>query len=209
MLQVKNLRDFDRFMRLAAVRTSQLLSFNSFASDIGVSPNTIKNWISVLEASNVIYVLEPYYRNLGKRLVKTPKLYFLDTGLACYLAGLRSIKDLRHSGLMGALFETHVVSQAVRRLSNQSRKASLYFYRDHHGHEVDLVIPVGEKLKLMECKWSESPPPRVKGFEEISRLIGDENVISRSIITPVRGTHRIAGKQITMADSVELQGLDD
>lgn len=105
-LQVRNLRDFDRFMRLAAVRTGQLLSMNSLASDIGVTPSTVKSWLSVLEASNIILLLEPYYQNLGKRIVKTPKLYFLDTGLACFLAGIHTVEALRHSSLLGALFET-------------------------------------------------------------------------------------------------------
>lgn len=207
VLQVKSLRDFDRFMRLAAIRSGQLLSYSSFASDLGVSPNTIKSWISVLEASNILFMLEPYYRNLGKRLVKTPKLFFLDTGLACFLAGLRSPADLRHSGLMGAFFETHVVGQMVRWYANRGRWAPLYFYRDHYGREVDLVIPVGEKLKLFECKWSEMPSRRVKGFEEIIRLIGEENVLSRSIITPTRGLRQRG--QMIIEDSVELKSLEE
>jgi len=109
VLQVRNLRDFDRFLRLAAVRSGQLLSYNAFATDLGVSPNTVKSWLSVLEASNVVCLIEPYYRNLGKRIVKSPKLYFTDTGLACYLAGIRSSRDLRGSGLLGAFFETHAL----------------------------------------------------------------------------------------------------
>ena len=100
-LQVKNLRDYDRFLRLAAVRTGQLLSMNSFASDLGISPNTVKSWLSVLEASGIIWLLEPYYGNPGKRIVKSPKLYFTDTGLAAYLAGFRSEEDLAQSPLLG------------------------------------------------------------------------------------------------------------
>ncbi len=207
VLKVKSLRDFDRFMRLAAIRSGQLLSYSSFASDLGVSPNTVKSWISVLEASNILFLLEPYYRNLGKRLVKTPKLFFLDTGLACFLAGLRFPADLRHSGLMGAFFETHVVGQMVRWYANRGQSAPLYFYRDHYGHEVDLLIPVGEKLKLFECKWSEVPSSQVKGFDEITRLVGEENVLSRSIITPVRGLRRVRAGQTIIEDSVELTSL--
>ena len=149
-LQVRNLRDFDRFMRLVAGRTGQLLSMNSVASDIGVTPSTVKSWLSVLEASNIILLLEPYYQNLGKRIVKTPKLYFLDTGLACFLAGIHTVEALRQSSLLGALFETLALGQMVRAYTNQGRRPVLYFYRDHEGHEVDFVIPVGEKLKLLE-----------------------------------------------------------
>lgn len=206
-IAVRNLRDFNRFMRLAAIRTAQLLSLSSFASDLGVSPNTIKSWLSVLEASNIVFMLEPYYANLGKRLIKMPKLYFLDTGLACYLAGLRSVGDLRASGLFGALYETHVLAQIVRWYSNRGQKAEIYFYRDYYGHEVDFVIPIGTKLKLLECKWSEFPTTPIKGFEEISKLIGDEDVVSRSIISSARGVRHLKKLNISIDDSVELKCL--
>ena len=185
-LQVKNLRDFNRFMRLAASRTGQLLSLNTFASDIGVSPNTIKSWLSVLEASQIIYLLEPYYENLGKRLVKTPKLYFLDTGLACFLTGFRSPEDLSKSTMLGAFFETLVLGQMIRWFANQGMEERIYFYRDHQGTEVDFVIPVGKQLKLYECKYSEDPGP-VKAFAQLGHLFGKNRIISKSVITPVRG----------------------
>lgn len=193
VLQVKSLRDFDRFMRLVAIRTGQLLSYSSYASDLGVSPNTIKSWISVLEASNIVRLLEPYYSNIGKRLVKTPKLYMLDAGLACYLAGIRSANDLRQSALLGAFFETHVMGQIVRWYTNRGLTPSVYYYRDYHGHEVDFVVAVGEKLKLIECKWSETPPTNLKGFEEVARQLGEKNVLPRSVITSARG-YRILKK---------------
>lgn len=205
VLQVKSLRDFDRFMRLVAIRTGQLLSYSSYASDLGVSPNTIKSWISVLEASNIVRLLEPYYSNIGKRLVKTPKLYMLDTGLACYLAGIRSANDLHQSALLGAFFETHVMGQIVRWYANRGLTPSVYYYRDHHGHEVDFVVAVGEKLKLIECKWSETPPSNLKGFEEVARQLGEKNVLSRSVITPARGYRTL--KNLAMDDSVELRSL--
>src|SRR5262249_11920459 len=106
ILQVRNLRDFDRFLRLCATRTGQLLNLGSFSADLGLSPNTVKSWIGVLAASGILAVVEPYFENLGKRIVKTPKLYFLDTGLCCYLAGLRTEHALLQSSLLGAFFET-------------------------------------------------------------------------------------------------------
>ncbi|MBI4585080.1 MAG: ATP-binding protein [Planctomycetes bacterium] len=208
VIQVRSLRDFDRFMRLAAIRSGHLLSANSFASDLGLSPNTVKSWLSVLQASNIIYLLEPYYRNLGKRLVKTPKLYFLDTGLACFLAGIRSQGDLERSALLGALFETHVLGQMVRWHSNRGRRPLLCFYRDHEGHEIDFVIPIGEKLKLFECKWSESPPDVPKGFEEITALVGEKNILSRSVITPTRGYRGLTSRDLILDDSIELKSLE-
>jgi hypothetical protein len=207
VLQVRSLRDFDRFMRLAAVRTGQLLSYNSFASDLGVSPNTVRSWLSVLQASNVVYLLEPYYRNLGKRIVKAPKLYFTDTGLAAYLAGVRSARDLQGSTLLGPFFETHALGQLLRWHANRGLVADVYYYRDHHGHEVDFVIPVGEKLRLYECKWIEAPDTRVRGFDEVTRLIGEHSVLSRSILTPVRGTR--ARGSVTIGDSIEWPNLPE
>lgn len=204
VLQVRNLRDFDRFMRLAAVRTGQLLSMNALASDIGITPSTVKSWLSVLEASNVIVLLEPYYRNLGKRIVKTPKLYFLDTGLACFLAGLHTVEALRQSSLLGALFETLALGQMVRAYANRGRRPVMYFYRDHEGHEVDFVIPVGEKLALFECKWAEAPAPQVKGFSALEKLVGHPNIRAKTILTPVRGRRTLADRQVTIQDCVEL-----
>ena len=163
-LQVRNLWDFDRFMRLSAVRTGQLLSMNSLASDIGVTPSTVKSWLSVLEASNIILLLEPYYQNLGKRIVKTPKLYFLDTGLACFLAGIHTVDALRHSSLLGPLFETLALGQLVRAYANQGRRGALYFYRDHEGHEVDFVVPVGRKAQPIRMQMGGNAAAPSKGL---------------------------------------------
>jgi predicted AAA+ superfamily ATPase len=196
IIQVRDLRSFDRFIRLAATRTGQLLSLNSMASDVGVTTQTIKAWISVLEASNVIQLLEPYYQNLGKRLVKTPKLYFLDTGLACFLTGIRSTRDLAQSALLGPMFETLVFGQIIRKFSNALRTPNVYFYRDHYGHEVDFVIPIAEKLKLFECKWTERPDLakiEQSSFGEIEKLVGPSRIISKTIITPIRGSTALKG----------------
>ncbi len=189
VLQVKNLRDFNRFMRLAASRTGQLLSLNTFASDIGVSSNTINSWLSVLEASQIIYLLEPYYENKSKRLVKTPKLYFLDTGLVCFLAGFRESSDIAKSPMLGALFETLALGQIIRRFARQGREERVYFYRDHQGTEVDFVVPVGNQLKLYECKYSEDPAP-VKAFQRLQNLFGEKRIFSQSVITPNRGCRK-------------------
>jgi predicted AAA+ superfamily ATPase len=200
-VQVRSLRDFDRFLRLCALRSGQLLSMSSLAGDVGVSPNTVRSWLSVLEASNIVMLLEPYYRNLGKRLVKTPKLYFLDTGLVCFLVGLDGPDAVRKSGLLGALFETLVLGQIVRHYANRGEPRDLYFYRDHHGVEVDFVIPVGDKLRLIECKWSDSPDTTTRGFKEIEALVGSANVLDRSVVTPRRG-RRVAGG-VSVVDAVE------
>ena len=200
-LAVRNLRDFDRFLRLCALRTGQLLSMNSLASEVGVAVNTIKSWISVLEASGVIWLVEPYYRNLGKRLVKTPKLYFADTGLACFLAGVDSPATLRKSALLGAYFETLALGQLIRHFANRGDPSRVYFYRDHQGNEVDFVIPVGEKLHLFECKWAETPDPRPRGFVQLGKLLPDGDILSSTILTPDRGQRKLEG--VTIRDCVE------
>ncbi len=200
-LAVRNLRDFDRFLRLCALRTGQLLSMNSLGADVGVAVNTIKSWLSVLEASGVVLLVEPYYRNLGKRLVKTPKLYFADTGLACFLAGIDSPQTLRKSALLGAFFETLALGQLLRVFANRGDPARVYFYRDHQGNEVDFVVPAGEKLHLFECKWAETPDPRPRGFVEMEKLLSEGDILGRTILTPDRGRREVGG--VTIRDCVE------
>ena len=206
ILGVRSLRDFDRFMRLCAARTGQLVSYSSLATDLGVSPNTVKSWLSVLDASNIVFLLEPYFENLGKRIVKTPKLYFLDTGLCSYLLGARNPEDLVRSPMLGAIFETHVVGQIVRRFANQGRRREIYFYRDHHGREVDFLIPSAGRFELIECKWAESPGSSHRGFSELESLVGADRITSRTIVTPERGSRR-ASETVTIADSVALDFL--
>lgn len=206
ILGVRSLRDFDRFMRLCAARTGQLVSYSSLATDLGVSPNTVKSWLSVLNASNIVFLLEPYFENLGKRIVKTPKLYFLDTGLCSYLLGARTPEDLIRSPMLGAIFETHVLGQIVRHFANQGRRREIYFYRDHHGREVDFLIPSAGRFALIECTWSESPSPNQRGFQELESLVGPDRIISQTIVTPERGTRR-ASDGVVIADSVALEFL--
>ena len=208
VLGVRSLRDFDRFMRLCASRTAQLVSFSSLATDLGVSPNTVRSWLSVLDASNVIYLLEPYFENLGKRIVKSPKLYFLDTGLCCFLLGARTPRDVSDSPLLGALFETHVLGQIVRHFANRGRRPDLYFYRDHHGREVDFLIPSAGRFTLIECKWTESPSAVQRGFAEIESLVGTNRIISKTVVTPLR-EGRPLSDGVRAADSVRLDFLAD
>jgi predicted AAA+ superfamily ATPase len=208
ILGVRSLRDFDRFMRLCAARTGQLVSYSSLATDLGVSPNTVKSWLSVLNASNIVLLLEPYFENLGKRIVKTPKLYFLDTGLCSYLLGARAPEDVVRSPLLGAIFETHVLGQIVRHFANQGLRREIYFYRDHHGREVDFLIPSAGRFALIECKWAESPTSSQRGFAELESLVGPDRIISQTIVTPDRSCRRLS-ETVTVADSVDLSFLID
>lgn len=203
LLHVQNLRNFDRFLRLCALRTGQMLSQNSLATDLGMSPNTVNSWLSVLETSGIVYFLEPYFPNRNKRVVKTPKFYFLDTGLCCFLAGIRSKEDLKTSPLLGPLFETHVVGQFVRHYANRGKKEELYFFRDHFGHEVDIVVPKGNGFCLYECKWAEQPNLDVKGFKGFEKMAGEKQIVSKSIINPLPGWRKTSSG-ILVEDSIDL-----
>jgi hypothetical protein len=204
LLEVRNLRDFERFLRLLALRSGQQFVVSSFASDLGISPDTVKSWLSVLEASQIIYMLQPYFRNLGKRLVKTPKIYFMDTGLLCFLAGIQSVEALQQSGMLGAIFETLTLGQYIRSRHNRGLDATIYFYRDHAGHEVDFVVPEGEALHLIECKWSEQPDLRQPGFAELEKLLGPEGILSKTIVNQGRTKRTFRSQGVALASCVNI-----
>ncbi len=203
---VRNLRDFNRFLRLCATRTGQLLSMNGIATDTGTSVPTIRNWLSVLEASGIVALVSPYYRNLGKRLVKTPKLYFTDTGLACFLLGFSSPAGLANSSQLGAFFETFVYGQLLRWHTNRGRSGEIYFYRDQYGHEVDFVIPEGDRLRLFECKWALTDSRKPAGFVELEKLLGPDGIVSESMVTRERGPRRRADG-CWLDDVVSFRGM--
>ena len=151
-LAIRNLNQFQRFLRLCAARTGQLLNQSSLAVECGISHTTVREWLSVLEASYIITLLPPYHQNFGKRLVKTPKLYFLDVGLAAWLLGIRDSTSMNLHAQRGALFETLLISEWIKHRYNQGQPAELYFWRDHVGHEIDLVYEVNGELQAVEFK---------------------------------------------------------
>lgn len=128
--------------------------------------------------------------------------------MAAFLAGFRTMNDLRQIALLGFFFETLVLGQIVRRFAARGQTPNVYFYRDHYGREVDFLVPVGEKMVLLECKWSETPPNKFKGFQEIAKLAGPENAISRSFITSARGARGSRESEFTVEDCVDLPSLD-
>jgi len=152
LLNVRDLGVFQRFLRFCAARTGQLVNASSLANDVGVSHNTVSSWLSVLEASYIIHFLKPHHRNFEKRLVKTPKLYFHDVGLAAWLLGIQSPEVLETHPMRGALFETWAVSELLKGRSNLGLPSNLYFWKDRNGREVDVVIDSGEKLTAAEMK---------------------------------------------------------
>jgi len=152
ILNVRDLAQFEVFLRLCAGRTGQLLNLTTLGDDAGVSHNTARHWLSILEASYVVKLLRPYYKNLGKQLVKAPKLYFLDTGVACFLLSISEKTQLASHPLKGALFESFVVSELLKRRFNRGQADNLYFFRDSKGLEIDVVLDFGQEVEQLEIK---------------------------------------------------------
>ncbi|OIO91113.1 MAG: AAA family ATPase [Armatimonadetes bacterium CG2_30_59_28] len=152
LLNVRDLSQFERFVQLCAGRTGQILNLTGLGSDCGVTHNTARAWLSVLETSYLVYLLKPHARNLGRRLVRSPKLYFVDVGLATFLLGVEEPSQLTRHPLRGALFETFVVSEMLKQRFNRGLRSNLFFFRDSAGHEVDLLLESGQAVYLIEIK---------------------------------------------------------
>ena len=191
LVHVRDLYSFNKFLRLLAIRSGQMLSMHSLATDVGVSSHTIKSWISILEAGNIIYLLRPFYNNYGKRLIKSPKLYFLDTGLLCFLAGIHTTQALADSSLLGSFFETLCLGQMLKHFSGQGLPVNLYYYRDQAGYEVDFIIPEGHKLSLYECKWRFESDHLPASMQKAITLFGPKNVKMAKVLTSSFDSYRL------------------
>jgi len=175
VLEVRDLMVFQRFLRLCAARTGQLLNLNALAGEAGISHSTARAWMSVLESSDIVYLLPPYHRNFGKRLVKTPKLYFLDVGLACWLLGIRSPDLLSVHPSRRALFETLVVSEFLKQRFNLGRPVDLYFWRDNSGLEADLLFERDGRLQMVEIKSGQTvTTDYVRAAQKTTRFASEE-----------------------------------
>ena len=151
-VNITDIRRFNHYIRLLAGRVGQVMSFSSLGGDAGLSQPTAKSWFSALETSYICFSLQPHFRSFKKRITKAPKIYFYDTGLLCYLLRIKTPQQLEYHPLKGHIFENWVISEYMKHYCNQGLEAPLYFWRDQHGHEVDLVIDEGEYLDLIEIK---------------------------------------------------------
>ncbi|VAW69420.1 ATPase [hydrothermal vent metagenome] len=203
LLNIRHIREFDQFMRLLAIRSGQIFSMSRVATEIGVSSHTIKSWIAVLEASNIIYLLKPYYQNFGKRIIKSPKLYFLDTGLLCYLSNIQTAENLAQNPLLGAFFETYAFGQLLRSLHNQGKADEIYYFRDKDGREVDFLIPQGNMLNLYECKWNDESGEIPANIKKLTPVFGAENIKQITTITTSPEKTHIT-KQFSVSNVVAL-----
>jgi predicted AAA+ superfamily ATPase len=171
---VHDLQRFNRFVRLCAGRTGQLLNLSSLGNDAGVSHATARAWVDLLQTSYIVHLLPPWFTNTSKRLVKSPKLYFYDVGLASWLLGLRSADQLQRDPLYGALFENFVIMEAMKDRLNQGQSPEMYFYRDAEGNEVDLLLPMGRKFHAIEIKAGQTvTPDYFKGLKRFSEQFTD------------------------------------
>ncbi len=175
ILRVQDLSVFQRFVRLCAGRNGQLLNLNTLAGETGISHKTASSWLSVLESSYIVHLLPPYYRNFGKRLVKTPKLYFFDQGLACWLLGIRSSELLALHPMRGAIFESFIISEFLKSRYNEGLPADLYFWRDNNGLETDIVFERGTKLQPVEIKSGQTiTSDSIRAGQKAARFAGEE-----------------------------------
>lgn len=173
LINLRHLREFGQCVRLLAGRTGQLLNQTSLGNEVGVSSNTITQWLSILEASFLVFSLAPWSVNIGKRLVKSPKIYFYDVGLACWLLGIKTVEQLQHHPLRGALFENLVVLEVLKSLRNQGLRDPLYFFRDSNGLEIDLLLDHADGLQLVEVKASQTVSAALfKNLRTVSTLLG-------------------------------------
>ncbi|MGL6162005.1 ATP-binding protein [Microbulbifer sp.] len=152
LIRLKDATLFEKFIKLLAGRAGQVVNYQSLAGDVGVDTKTIKQWLSILEASFIVFRLAPYYENFGKRAIKSPKIYFTDTGLLAYLLDIENVRQVTRDPLVGNLFENLVVLEAVKARVNRAQVPNLYFFRDNHGNEIDLLHKSGNELVGIEIK---------------------------------------------------------
>jgi len=184
LVKIKDFNLFEKFVRLCAGRIGQVLNLSSLGNDIGVSSNTMSSWISILEASFIVFRINPFYQNFNKRIIKSSKLYFVDTGLACWLLGIDNEKQLERDPLRGALFENLVIAECMKAQLNRGIEPRLYFFRDSQGNEVDLIIHRGRSLVPVEIKsaktWHSS---FLKGIAYFQKLAGTESTKGQIVYT--------------------------
>lgn len=187
LINVRDLSVFQRFVRMCAARTGQMLKLTDLATDCGITHNTAKAWLSVLEASYIIHLLQPHHRNFNKRLIKSPKLYFYDTGLAAWLLNIQNEEQMSIHPARGQLFETWVIAELMKYRYNQALASNLYFWRDHKGHEIDILLEQANILAPIEIKSGQTVAGDFfKSLKKFQSLAGDE---------AARGTLVYGGKQ--------------
>ena len=176
--QIQYLDTFTRFLRILAGQVGQLLNTNRLGNELGVDHKTVVKWISILQASYLIRLLEPYHRNFRKRVIKTPKIYFYDTGLVCHLLGIRNVAQLEIHPLRGEIFENWVFAELVKRFFNQGQTPPIYFWRTHGGQEIDFIIEKGNRVLAVETKSGMTVHPQIVQKMQRTLRVWSENGVS-------------------------------
>ena len=177
VVNVGDLETFSRFVRLCAGRNGQLLNLSSLANDCGITHTTSKRWISILEASFIVFLLRPHYKNFSKRLIKSPKLYFFDSGLLSYLLRIRSAEDIRIHALYGSIFESFIISEFLKGYLNSGEEPAIYFWRDSVGNEIDIIVDNGNDLMPVEIKAGQTiASDFFKGIRFWKKLVKDDKL---------------------------------
>ncbi len=196
IIQLKDASSIEKMMKLMACRIGQLIDYSSLAGDVGVDAKTIKHWLSILEASFLLFKLPPYFENFGKRVIKAPKYYFMDTGLLAYLLGIRNPAEITRDPVVGLLFENLVVLECLKTLTHAGETGELYFYRDSNGNEVDILIPSGRELATIEIKSADTFSfDQLKGLWRIKQVISN---IKRSLLI-------YNGESRRLSDGIEIR----
>ena len=204
LYDIGSLREFERFLQLLAARCAQMLNMSTLATDCGVAVNTIKRWVSVLEACRIVYILPPYHANLGKRITKAPKVYFLDAGLVCYLTGVRDQRHLLQGPLAGPLFENFCIQETLKAFAARGETPRLYYLRTKSGLEVDLLVEgLAGAIRPFEFKLSATP--RVEMADPIRRI--REQFAGLKLETG--GVVSLASRRGPLAEGVRLLPLTD
>lgn len=200
--QIRDLSLFQKFLRLCAGRTGQLLNIDQLANDTGVSSTTIRHWLSALEASFIIFLLKPYHRNIGKRLIKAPKLFFHDVGIASFLLGIENRLQLQTHPLRGHLFENLIISDLMKARLNRGYRENLFFFRDHSGNEIDLLLEIAGSYLALEVKSAQTIDSSIiKGFEVFAKI--EKQALLKKIVV-YAGSEKQQRQQIQYLPFVEL-----
>lgn len=197
LIQLRDLSVFQKFLVLLAGRTGQVVNMASLANDVGVSATTLRQWLSVLKASYLVVELQPWFENIGKRVVKSPKLYFADVGLAAFLLGIHTAEQASRDPLRGNLYENLIVADVLKRFCNVGRRPELFFYRDTHGNEVDLLIRQGRQLTPVEIKSANTfSVDFLKGIRRFREAAGEERVGEGFVLFNGEQVHQVQGVRV-------------
>lgn len=203
LIHVKDLKQFRNFISLCAARAGQLLNLNSLANECGISQPTAKSWISVLESSYIVYQLQPYFSNFNKRVTKSSKLFFYDTGLLCFLLKINDAASVKLSAQKGNLFENYVINECLKKNYHNNLLLDLWFWRDAEGHEVDLIWQNSELLNLVEIKATETIMPEMfKGLSYFEKLKPDLIQTKTIVHTGLFNQQRTLGKVMSWNDII-------